>query len=274
MKFCTSCGNELREGVKFCPSCGKPSQAETVEQPKSQPPVAPPPPPPVYQAPPPVYQAPPQQSYNEPVYGNAKTSNLIQRVINILIKPKEEWHVVASEKPDATKLIVGYALILAAIPAIASFIKFGVIGVTFWGYTSRSIATGIQYGIVQLISAVLGAYLLAWVIDLLAPSFDSKKDFGRSLQLAVYSSTPQWVAGILLIFGTGISMLILVIGLYAIYLLAVGMPVLKNTPKEKVVGYVVVVIIALIIISFVMALIIGGIVGLFFGAKMAGFGGM
>lgn len=267
MKFCTSCGNELREGVKFCPSCGKPTQAETVEQPKSQPPVAPPPPPP-------VYQAPPQQSYNEPVYGNVKSSNLIQRVINILIKPKEEWHVVASEKPDATKLIVGYALILAAIPAIASFIKFGVIGVTFWGYTSRSIATGIQYGMVQLISAVLGAYLLAWVIDLLAPSFDSKKDFGRSLQLAVYSSTPQWVAGILLIFGTGISMLILVIGLYAIYLLAVGMPVLKNTPKEKVVGYVVVVIIALIIISFVMALIIGGIVGLLFGAKMGGFGGM
>lgn len=261
MKFCTSCGSELREGVKFCPSCGKPIQAESQPQSPVNQPVTPPPPP--------VYQA-PQPAYEEPVYGTTKHTNLIQRVINIIIKPKEEWRVIASEKPDTTKLLVGYALILAAIPAIASFIKFGVIGVTYWGYTSRSIAGGIQYGLVQLLSALIGVYILAWIIDLLAPSFDSKKDFGRSLQLAVYSTTPQWLAGILLILGTSMSILVLVIGLYAIYLLAVGMPVIKETPKEKVVGYVVVTIIAMIVLTFVVALIIGAIVGLFFGAKMMG----
>ncbi|HOP14776.1 YIP1 family protein [Lentimicrobium sp.] len=261
MKFCTSCGSELREGVKFCPSCGKPIQAESQPQSPVNQPVTPPPPP--------VYQA-PQPAYEEPVYGSTKHTNLIQRVINIIIKPKEEWRVIASEKPDTTKLLVGYALILAAIPAIASFIKFGVIGVTYWGYTSRSIAGGIQYGLVQLLSALIGVYILAWIIDLLAPSFDSKKDFGRSLQLAVYSTTPQWLAGILLILGTSMSILVLLIGLYAIYLVAVGMPVLKETPKEKVVGYVVVTIIAMIVLTFVVALIIGAIVGLFFGAKMMG----
>lgn len=261
MKFCTSCGSELREGVKFCPSCGKPIQAESQPQSPVNQPVTPPPPP--------VYQA-PQPAYEEPVYGSTKHTNLIQRVINIIIKPKEEWRVIASEKPDTTKLLVGYALILAAIPAIASFIKFGVIGVTYWGYTSRSIAGGIQYGLVQLLSALIGVYILAWIIDLLAPSFDSRKDFGRSLQLAVYSTTPQWLAGILLILGTSMSILVLVIGLYAIYLLAVGMPVIKETPKEKVVGYVVVTIIAMIVLTFVVALIIGAIVGLFFGAKMMG----
>ena len=261
MKFCTSCGSELREGVKFCPSCCKPIQAESQPQSPVNQPVTPPPPP--------VYQA-PQPAYEEPVYGTTKHTNLIQRVINIIIKPKEEWRVIASEKPDTTKLLVGYALILAAIPAIASFIKFGVIGVTYWGYTSRSIAGGIQYGLVQLLSALIGVYILAWIIDLLAPSFDSKKDFGRSLQLAVYSTTPQWLAGILLILGTSMSILVLVIGLYAIYLLAVGMPVIKETPKEKVVGYVVVTIIAMIVLTFVVALIIGAIVGLFFGAKMMG----
>lgn len=265
MKFCTNCGAEVREGVKFCPSCGTP--LKTDEAAASNAVNSPPAQQPVYAPPPPVYQAPPQQQFNEPVYGNTK-SNLIQRVINIIIKPKEEWHVVATEKPDTTKLLLGYALILAAIPALASFIKFGVIGVTFWGYTSRSIASGIQTGLIQLISAVLGAYLLAWVIDLLAPSFDSEKNFGRSLQLSVYSSTPQWVAGILLLFGTGLSVLIMLIGLYAIYLLAVGMPIIKKTPKEKVVGYVVVVIIALIVISVLVALVIGAIMGVFFTAKV------
>ena len=267
MKFCTNCGAEIREGIKFCSSCGTPLKTEETAPGAGT--TSPPPPPqsPVAPPPPPVYQAPPQQHFNETAYG-ATQSNLIQRVINILIKPKEEWQVVATEKPDTTKLIVGYALILAAIPAIASFIKYGVIGFTFWGHTTRSIAMGIQTGLVQLISAVLGAYLLAWVIDLLAPSFDSEKNFGRSLQLSLYSSTPQWVAGILLLFGTGFTILILLIGLYAIYLLAVGMPIIKKTPKEKVVGYVVVVIIALIVISFLLAFIMAAIVGLFFSAKL------
>jgi hypothetical protein len=56
----------------------------------------------------------------------------------------------------------------------------------------------------------------------------------------------------------------MLIGLYAIYLLAVGMPVLKGTPQEKVVGYVALTIIAMIGISFLLALILGAVLGLFF----------
>jgi uncharacterized membrane protein YqhA len=169
------------------------------------------------------------------------------------------------------KLIGGYAFILALIPAISAFIKYGIIGMSFMGYTSRSIGTGIETGLIQLLSAVIGVYLLAWVIDMLAPSFDSQKNFGRSLQLAVYASTPQWVAGILLLLSTTLSMLIMLISLYAIYLLAVGMPVLKNTPKEKVVGYVALTIVAMIVIAIVLTLILGAILGLFFAGSMSGY---
>ena len=265
MKFCPKCGAELKTEAKFCAACGTPIVNET--------------PPPVQPTPPPqtIYQ-------QEPVYGQAKeasssfkdaitgNTNLVQRVINIITKPKQEWEVIATEKPNAMKLIGGYALILALIPALSAFIKYGIIGFSFMGYTSRSISSGIQTGLIQLLSAVIGVYLLAWIIDLLAPSFDSEKNFGRSLQLAVYSSTPQWVAGILLLLSTTMSMLIMVIGLYAIYLLAVGMPVLKHTPKDKVVGYVALTIVAMIIIALVMALILGAILGLFFAGSMAGFG--
>ena len=138
------------------------------------------------------------------------------------------------------------------------------------GYTTRSIGSGIQTGLVQLLSAVIGVYLLAWVIDQLAPSFESEKNFGRSLQLAVYASTPQWVAGILLMFSTTMSMLVMLISLYAIYLFAVGLPVLKNTPKDKVVGYVALTIIAMILIGLLLALILGSILGLFFAGSMLG----
>jgi len=266
MKFCPNCGAELKPEAKFCAACGTP--------------IAVSPPPPVQPTPAPqaVYQ---QQ---EPVYEHAREAssafkeaisgktNLVQRVINIITKPKQEWEVIATEQPDTMKLIGGYAFILALIPALSAFIKYGIIGMSFMGYTSRSIASGIQTGLIQLLSAVIGVYLLAWVIDLLAPSFDSQKNFGRSLQLAVYASTPQWVAGILLLLSTTMSMLIMLISLYAIYLLAVGMPVLKGTPKDKVVGYVALTIIAMIAIAVVMALVIGGILGLFFVGSAGGFG--
>ena len=265
MKFCPNCGAELKPEAKFCAACGTPIVTAT-------PPVQP------------TFQPQPNYAQQEPVYEQAKVAtnaftdaisgktNLFQRVINIITKPKQEWPVIASEQPNAMKLIGGYAFILALIPAVSSFVKYGIIGFSFMGYTSRSIASGIQMGLIQLLSAVIGVYLLAWVIDLLAPSFDSEKNFGRSLQLAVYSTTPQWVAGILLMISTTLSMLILLFGLYAIYLLAVGMPILKKTPKEKVVGYVVLSIVAMIVIGIVLALILTAILGLFFVGRAGGYG--
>lgn len=259
MKFCPNCGAELKPEAKFCVACGTPI---AVKQPVEPSPVEPTP------------QPQPNQPQQEPVYEQAKeasnafkeaitgNTNIVQRVINILTKPKQEWEVIATEQPNAMKLIGGYALILALIPAVSAFIKYSIIGISFMGYTTRSLGSGIQTGLVQLLSAVIGVYLLAWVIDLLAPSFESEKNFGRSLQLAVYASTPQWVAGILLLFSTTLSMLILVIGLYAIYLFAVGLPVLKNTPKDKVVGYVALTIIAMIVIAVVLRLILAAFLGI------------
>jgi hypothetical protein len=265
MKFCPNCGAELKPEAKFCAACGTPIVVSTA------PPVEPTQQPnPSYQQQEPVYEQAKEASaaFKEAITGN---TNILQRVINIITKPKDEWQVIAAEQPNAMKLIGGYALILALIPALSAFIKYGIIGMSFMGYTSRSIGSGIQTGLIQLLSAVIGVYLLAWIIDLLAPSFDSQKNFGRSLQLAVYSSTPQWIAGILLLFSTTMSMLIMVIGLYAIYLLAVGMPVLKGTPKDKVVGYVALTIVAMIVIGLLLALILGAILGLFFAGSMSGF---
>ena len=262
MKFCQNCGARLESESKFCVACGTPVTVisptpvePTIHLPKSS------------QQEEPIYQHTREaaNSFTEAISGK---TNLIQRVINIITKPKQEWQVVATEEPNAINLIGGYALILALIPAVAGFIKYGIIGVSFMGTFSQSISAGIQTAIIQLFSAIIGVYLLAWAIEILAPTFDSTKNFGRSLQLAVYSSTVQWVAGILLLVSNSAGRLIMLIGLYAIYLLAVGMPVLKNTPQEKVVGYVALTIVAMIVISLVMALVLGSIMGVFFAERI------
>jgi hypothetical protein len=258
MKFCPNCGAELKPEAKFCTACGTPV---AIVSPPSFEPV--PEPQPSYRQEEPVYEQAKEASsaFKEAITGN---TNLVQRVINILTKPKEEWLVIETEQPDSMKLVGGYALILALIPTVSTFIKYGIIGYSFMGLHTQSFGYGIQKGIVQLFTAVIGVYVLAWVIEQLAPSFESEKNFGRSLQLAVYASTPQWVAGILLLLSTSLSMLVLLFGLYAIYLFAIGLPVLKKTPNDKVAGYVALTIIAMILISLVLVTLFAAILGLIF----------
>ena len=258
MKFCPNCGTELKPEAKFCTACGTPV---AVVSPPSFEPV--PDLQPGYLQKEPVYEQAKEASsaFKEAITGN---TNLVQRVINILTKPKEEWLVIETERPDSMKLIGGYALILSLIPAVSTFIAYALIGSSeFMGFSGRSFLKGISEGLTQLISTIVGVYLLSYVIDWLAPSFESEKNFGKSMQLAVYSSTAMWVAGILLII-PGVNFLSILVGLYSIYLFAVGLPILKGTPKDKVIGYVALTIIAMIVITAVLEMILGGILALLF----------
>ena len=125
MKFCPNCGAELKPDARFCVVCGTALSATV------QPPAQPSPPPqPDYRQQQPLHDYPNDgtNAYSDTIKGR---TNLVQRVINIMIKPNQEWIVIAGEPPDAIKLVGGYALVLALIPALSSFIKYGIIGFSF-----------------------------------------------------------------------------------------------------------------------------------------------
>jgi hypothetical protein len=81
------------------------------------------------------------------------------------------------------------------------------------------------------VSGFAVVYVLALIIDALAPQFGGRKDLAGALRLAVYSYTPVWLAGIFLLV-PGLSFLV-VLGLYAVYPLWAGLPVLMQVPAEK-----------------------------------------
>jgi hypothetical protein len=85
------------------------------------------------------------------------------------------------------------------------------------------------------------------VIDALAPNFSSEKNIGKSAQLVAYASTPSWLAGIFMAFPTLGFMGLL--GLYGIYLFYIGLPVLKKTPADKRVIYMIISAIVIIVVS-------------------------
>jgi hypothetical protein len=233
---CPKCGSGLNPETRFCHSCG----ADIIQL---------------------LSEEPANSDFNGDQISTNEVSwtirneypgqtNMFKRVKNILLHPKQEWPVIQSELPDYKNIIVSYIGILALIPAIAAFSGYGIRG--YW-------MSGIQEGLVQYLVSIISIILIAWIVDLLAPSFFSEVNFGRSLQLVAYSLTPGLVAGILLLVPS-FSPFVLLISLYSIYLMYTGISLLKKTPLENASGYVGITFVVIILISLILAFIIAGIV--------------
>jgi hypothetical protein len=185
--------------------------------------------------------------------------NLIERAKNILLTPKTEWDVINNETPDTPKILTTYVLPLVAIGAVAAFIGWGLIGKSYgYGIKLKSTEWGIRYAVIALVAGVASTYLTALVVDALAPTFKSEKNFGRSFQLAAYSYTAGWVGGIFNILPS-LAIVGSLIGLYGLYLLYIGLPKLKKTPQDQVTGYFVASLVTMIVASFVIGLILAAI---------------
>ena len=190
--------------------------------------------------------------------------NLIDRVKNIITNPNKEWTVIAAEPADSGKIITGYVLPLAGLAAIAAFIGYGLMGFNVFGFRVSGVNWGLYQALTILINAIISVFVTAAVVDALAPSFGSEKNFNRSVQLVAYSFTPAWVGGILAIFPP-IALIGALFGLYGLYLLYLGIPKIKNTPVEKQVGYFVVILIVTLIVYFVIGWILGRLLMNIFG---------
>jgi hypothetical protein len=175
---------------------------------------------------------------------------LVDRVKQICLTPATEWQVIAGEHTTPADLMTGYVVPLAAIGSVAGFIGGSLIGRTlpFIGTYRMPLVAGIGLAIFTLVMAVVGVFILSLVINALAPTFGGEKNSRQALQVAVYSYTPAWVAGVLQIFPL-LGLLAIFGALYGLYLLYLGLPRLMKCPQDKAVGYTVVVVICAIVIS-------------------------
>lgn len=185
--------------------------------------------------------------------------NLFERAKNILISPKTEWEVIKNEQSTVADLFTKYALILALIPAVAGFIGQSLIGISLgpFGSFKVPVVNGLIYAVLYYVLSLAGIYLVAFIVDALAPSFGATKDMVSSLKVVVYSYTAVWVAGIFQIIP--VLAILGILGLYSLYLLYLGLNIVKDSPSDKVVGYTVVVVIITIVVYFIIGAIVGAI---------------
>lgn len=187
--------------------------------------------------------------------------DIVSRAQQIILKPKEEWIKIKEEKVTLAELFTSYAMILLAIPAIAQFIGMSLVGhrIPFAGWYRMGVGSGLLNAIFFYVFSLVSVYVFGIIINALAPTFSSKPDATNSMKLAVYSMTPVWVAGVLYIIPF-LSWLVILAGLYAIYVLYLGFSCpMMETPKEKVVAYLVVSIVVVAILWIIVIMIQGAI---------------
>lgn len=185
--------------------------------------------------------------------------NLVDRVKNLILAPAKEWEVIKGETWTVADLFTKYAILLAAIPAVAGFLGYTFFGLSYgFGSIKLGFGTSLTWAILTFILSLVGVFALGFIIDALAPSFGSTKDMIASLKVAVFSSTPGWVVGVLNIF-PALGILVAIASIYGLVLLYMGLERVKSVPKEKMVGYFVVVLIAAILVYVIVGAIVGGI---------------
>jgi len=193
---------------------------------------------------------------------------LIDRVKNILLKPKEEWAVIEGETSSTADLLGGYVAPLAGIAALCGFIGSTLVGTSlpFVGTYRTPIFWGMGIAILTFAMAFVSVFIVSFIIDTLAPTFGAQKNSAQAMKVAVYAYTPGWLAGVLNIIPM-LGVLGIIAALYGIYLLYLGLPRLMKNPEEKSIGYTAVVVVLAIVVSVILSMIVGAV------SMMAG-GGM
>lgn len=185
-------------------------------------------------------------------------SNLVQRAKDILLQPAATWEKIDTEQATVGGLYTSYVIPLALIPAVCGLIGAVVFGFGGLGFHFRPpIQWALAAHVTGFAITLAGVYVLALIIDGLAPSFGGERNQIQAFKVAAYSGTASWLAGVFQIL-PALSILGIV-GLYSLYLLYKGLPKLMKAPEEKALSYTVVIVIVALVIGLIAGAVIGPI---------------
>ena len=168
--------------------------------------------------------------------------NVVDRVKGILVEPRNEWVKIAAEPATVQSLYTGWIMILAAIGPLALLVSMH----------------SLQLAIAQYVLALIVTFVLALIVDTLAPSFGGTKDFIASLKLTAYSYTAAWLAGIFLLLGIIGGVLSLIATIYAFYTFFLGAPILGKSSPDKAVPFTLVVVLCGIVLGLLASYVFSG----------------
>lgn len=181
---------------------------------------------------------------------------LVERVKSILMQPDATWDVIDAEPATVGELYKSYVVPLAAIPAVCGAIGMLLFGVGAFGISFRPspVWVIVQYLTSYVLTLVM-VYVLALIIDGLAPNFGGTKNQIQAFKLAAYSGTAAWVGGVFGLLPMIGGLLALLAAIYTLFLLYKGLPKLMKSPEDKTTAYFVVILVVAVVLGAVIAML-------------------
>jgi hypothetical protein len=166
---------------------------------------------------------------------------ILQHTLGILFRPQTEWEAIRNEKGSFIQVFVRHVPFLALIPAISAYIGVTQIGwvVGGGGVVKLTPSSAISLCALTYAALLAGIFLLGEFINWMSKTYGVKSDDPRrhyeSTALAVYVSTPTFIAGFALLY-PNLWLVAVIMGLaaaYSVYLIYQGMPILMNISKDQ-----------------------------------------
>lgn len=199
--------------------------------------------------------------------GVDRAPSIVDRAKAIILTPKDEWARIATESTSQGDVLRSYVLPLAAIGPVASFIGGQVFGYGAFGFSYKpGLVSALSTAVVSYVLSIVGVFVLAFIVDFLAPKFDGTSNRLAAFKLVAYSYTAGWLAGVFgLIPSLGFFSLL---GLYSLYLLYTGATPMMKVPQDKAAGFTAVTIVCAIVLAIIITPITATITGLWAAAPV------
>lgn len=158
-----------------------------------------------------------------------------QLVSTLILRPKEGWPAIASAPLSTAVLMGGVAAPLVTMGTLAAVIGGVYVGIPLpdGSVEHATWERALSGAAASLALTLASVWVMALLIEALAPRFEGSPDRAAAVKLAVYSSTPTWIAALGLIYPP-IAVLTSIFGLYSWFLFWWGVPVLvKPNPQRQ-----------------------------------------
>lgn len=166
---------------------------------------------------------------------------ILQHTLGILVNPQAEWKAIRNEKNSFIQVFISHVPLLALIPAVSAYIGVTQVGWTIADgetvrLTGASAASLCALTYVALIACI---YILGEFINWMSKTYGVKDDAEmrhyEGTALAVYVSTPVLLAGFANLYPSlwFVVSVMGIAGVYAVYLIYEGIPILMDIPRER-----------------------------------------
>jgi hypothetical protein len=166
------------------------------------------------------------------VLASPSTARVWARIRGLLLAPAQEWKIIDAERPEPRALVMRWALPFTLFFFLAQMVGSMAFPPRVGGVASApSSLQAIATVLVGSTFMLAGVWVIAWLVDWLAPKFGGRRDFNAALKVVVYAATGFWLSGV---FGLAPPVAFLgVTCIVSFYTLWRGLPIVMKTDADK-----------------------------------------